>query len=113
MADYYQQVGGASEDAEESDPIASSEDIQAYIDSLFSQLGELTEDEGDIPETASVRPRGDFMDFQDMLDYLEDGALVIYGADGIVPNPIIWILKYFEETNQQYRYVVYIEKDTP
>jgi len=101
-------VGGG-----EGDPVEPSADIEAYVDTFFAQLGSLTEDSGDIPGTATGRPRGAFADFNDMVDYLDSGGLTIYdGGGNLVPNPIIYILKQQPPGFDHFIYEVWIDDET-
>lgn len=101
-------VGGG-----EGDPAQSHDEIEAYVDTFFAQLGTLTEDSGDIPGSATSRPRGAFSDFNDMVAYLDSGGLTIYdGSGNLVPNPIIFILKSTPPGFDTSIYEVWIDEDT-
>lgn len=98
----------------EGDPALSTGDIEINMDDDIAMLGTVHTSLDNMPATASARPNGTFYDYDDLKRYLEDGGLVIVDdVEGIIPNPIVHIYKYFNDDYQQIEYEVYIDDQTP
>lgn len=100
--------------AGEGDPLLSATEIEAIVDGVVGQMGQLTDDPGEIPTTATARPRGAFDSPNDLQAYLERGGLVSVDDSGnIIPNPIVNILKQTIPGRANPIYEVWINDDTP
>mgnify|MGYP001568286255 CR=1 FL=1 len=106
FGDWASTGGGPGDEVQ---PIA---DIKTYVEGIISGLGTLTYDQGDIPASATSRPRGAFEDYNDLVNYLDSGGLTIYdGGGGGVPNPIVYILA-VEQPDGHVIYEVWIDDNT-
>ena len=98
----------------EGDPAQSEPEIETYVDTFFDQLGTLTDNPADIPGSATARPRGAFTDYNDMFNYLQSGGLTAFsGGGGLIPNPIVYILKQDAPGSDKIIYEVWIDDETP
>jgi hypothetical protein len=103
-------TGGAGE----GEPALPLDEIQQAMEDDIASLGTLHTSLDDMPATASERPNGTFYDYSDLERYLSDGGLVIQNElEQNVPNPIVHILRTYDEDYDAYEYEVYIDEDTP
>ena len=72
-----QATGGAGE----GEPALSVAEIRAELDAEFGNLGEIVEP-GDLPTDASIRANGMFDDPAALEDWLVNGGLIGYDAEG-------------------------------
>jgi hypothetical protein len=97
----------------EGDPAASSADIQGYIGGVLSDLGNIHADVSTVPVTSSERANGVFFDVNDLIRYLDGGALVYRDGDGnFIPNPIVHIVKSVDEFSDNELYTVWIDDES-
>lgn len=98
----------------EGDPALPIGDIQQAMEDDLASLGTLHYDLSDMPETATERPNGTFFDYDDLKQYLDDGGLLFLNDIGQpIPNPIVHILRFYDEDYDVEKYEVYIDEDTP
>lgn len=107
-------IAGADSGASEGDPIASDAEIEDYIGGLYDSIGTFHDhDDTAIPASATERQNGDFLSYSDLVQYLDEGGLVMYDEFGMpTPNPIVHILAYDDPITGDTRYIVYIDDDT-
>lgn len=97
----------------EGDPAANPDDIQAFFEADLATLGTTHEGTDTLPIGATERANGTFYDLSDLVRYLDGGALVIRDQDGFfVPNPIVHIVRIFDDIYDRELYCVWIEDDS-
>ncbi len=103
----------ASGDLGEGAPTLPIQDIQDNVEADISQLGQFHTDISDLPLTASGRANGIFASYDDLLEYLEGGGLVLRNENlEPVPNPIIHIVRQNNEYSDGVLYYVYIDEES-
>lgn len=97
----------------EGELVLSQAEIEDIVDGVIGLMGNLVEDPAEIPSTASVRGRGNFMLPEDLYNYLESGGLVSRDANGvIIAMGIVHILKVKPDGEKAATYRVYIDDET-
>lgn len=115
--DQYKNIqDAASNEGGEGEPTQNLDDIRTYVLRQLMDIGSVVFDEESIPESSTPRTRGVFYNLDDLIKYLDDGALIVYDTDLIPqPNPIITIHVHTDEDHLGLpdRYDIYIDEDTP
>ena len=95
------------------DPAQNVPDIQVSVESFLSQIGTLHADLSDVPASASIRPNGVFSDPNDLMAYLDGGALLFLDEDlNPFPNPIVHIVREFDPDDDSEIYRVYVDENS-
>lgn len=91
--------------------LASIPEIEASLQTEFSNMSIVITDPGDIPADASIRPNGAFADPYDLKEYLDEGGLLTYDQFGnAIPFPWVYSLAEWDEYLQTYVWQVYIRE---
>ena len=103
----------ATGEAGDGSPALSASQIQANLDSEVQTYGNFYTDMASLPSTAEARSNGIFFDINDLAAYLDGGALLYRSSDGtFVPNPIVHIVRVYDEVFDDYLYHVYIDSES-
>lgn len=100
-------------DAGEGEPALPTSDILTNMEQDIAQLGELTFYLGDIPEGATPRFNGVFLDYDDLYRYLDNGGLILLDENGdVIPNPIIHIYRWVDGDDGHSEYEVWMDENS-
>lgn len=101
-----------------SDPtLSSAADVRDYIASRMEELAIVVPDIASLPEDASIRPNGLFIDLYDVAEYLETGGLVVPIQDengkttGWEPIGFVYVIA-TENPDGSIEYQIYIRDDS-
>lgn len=115
MSDQFQNIQDwATGDAGEGEPALPVSDIRANVEADIAALGTMAFSLDDIPDSATARPNGVFLSYDDLYQYLENGGLVFLNPDTgkPTPNPIVHIFAYVDNDDFGIEYEVWIDENS-
>jgi len=94
----------------EGDPASSLGDIQDTLDSEIASFANFHTTTATLPSDATGRSNGVFSNPSDVEQYLDGGGLIFRDGDGTAAiNPIVHVVRSWNEDWQDYLYYVYIK----
>lgn len=94
----------------EGDPALPVSDIQDNLDAEISLIANFHTSTTTLPSDATSRANGVFSNPSDVEEYLDGGGLVFRdGAGFYAVNPIVHVVRQFNDTWGDYLYYVYIQ----
>jgi hypothetical protein len=97
--------------------LSSAQDVRDYIASRMDELAIVVDSIGDLPDDATIRPNGLFIDLYDVAEYLETGGLVVPVQDengkttGWQPIGFVYVIA-TEREDGAIEYQIYIRDDS-
>jgi hypothetical protein len=97
--------------------LSSAQDVRDYIASRMDELAIVVDSISDLPDDATIRPNGLFIDLYDVAEYLETGGLVVPVQDengkttGWQPIGFVYVIA-TEREDGAVEYQIYIRDDS-
>jgi hypothetical protein len=97
--------------------LSSAQDVRDYIASRIDELAIVVDSIGNLPDDATIRPNGLFIDLYDVAEYLETGGLVVPVQDengkttGWQPIGFVYVIA-TEREDGAIEYQIYIRDDS-